>query len=586
MTIETKKVASVNEAISIINRLNYTNETFHYTNSTFSDDYKVEYRFCDGVRDNGLYSGMSIIEIVADGTLQTVRFFNHFRDITVDLRIGDFLPDYDRFDTVINVNAVSQPIYKMSTVETKIAKNGARMYYADGKRISKATAEKIAYEAQQYALKQETCDKLAKVVFNEYESKNHIACVENGYTAIIGIKYNGYDAVCCSRNYVTIVEAVNAVRYFAEIKNAFKFSATAYGSVESSEGDNPDLYFVLGYNGYQAFTKKYYATIAAETDGSEDDIDETFIAVIPADDDDTEDELVDPPVEDKIFDNDLTVNQKLASTTINPFNSSENATNNANDKKNIPVDNNVKDIALTDDFDIDEKIAELKADFDRKSIELDKADAELFKARELAREAEQKAYAAENAKFKAKCAWLQALSDKSKALTVTLMTPDILHSKNFKHITTQNGYEISAFSFFALRISNAGEAWEINSGFLTYGKYDNIAQVTDVINQLKDAIKRGDTEFKFPTVEELIKPPEVKTTESDNLAHTETKKDFRDRYTDSLIRAMKINLEKFQEFCRVKNLVEAQNEMKLYTICSRAMSKLWATDKFLTIHTD
>lgn len=106
MTIETKKVASVNEAISIINRLNYTNETFHYNNSTYSNDYRVEYRFCDGVRDNDLYSGMSIIEIVVDGTLQTVRFFNHFCDIAVDLRIGDFMPDYDRFDNVIDADAV------------------------------------------------------------------------------------------------------------------------------------------------------------------------------------------------------------------------------------------------------------------------------------------------------------------------------------------------------------------------------------------------------------------------------------------------------------------------------------------------
>ena len=105
MTIEIKKVASVNEAISIINRLNYTNETFHYNNSTYSNDYKVEYRFCDGVRDNDLYSGMSIIEIVVDGTLQTVRFFNHFCDITVDLRIGDFMPEYDRFDNVIDTDA-------------------------------------------------------------------------------------------------------------------------------------------------------------------------------------------------------------------------------------------------------------------------------------------------------------------------------------------------------------------------------------------------------------------------------------------------------------------------------------------------
>lgn len=123
MTIETKKVASVNEAINIINRLNYTNETFHYKNSTFSDDYKVEYRFCDGVRDNGLYSGMSIIEIVTDGTLQTVRFFNHFCDITVDLRIGDFVPDYDRFDTVINVDTVDTEDANTSAEETVNVEN-------------------------------------------------------------------------------------------------------------------------------------------------------------------------------------------------------------------------------------------------------------------------------------------------------------------------------------------------------------------------------------------------------------------------------------------------------------------------------
>lgn len=646
-------------------------------------------------------------------------------------------------------------------------------------------------------------------------------------------------------------------------------------------GNKPVIYFLREYDGYQAFTQEYYATIAAETDGSEDDLDETFNAVIPADDDDTDDELVDPPVEDKIFDDDLTDNQKLAGTTItdkettynnvdelrgaslklnfwtgikkflsdltnddaahmavnaqykfpswtaehrnylvdtrnmlmkmiehleadisyynqqknsiwaqyqysqmhisiergedsickgfeycarhiekaifncttthdlhhvtfdslalisivnelltsdrfgdlvsyvvkrkypdasvndfclptvensametnsndtntadkliappateetdtsvntgeqdadidseitledsqtkifkyylkqrrpifgavpsgfvkaengevhvpiirpdgsiagmkklyfgtviynhplteeqisdydlgvDPFNSTDNATNNANDKKNISVDNNSNETALTDDFDA--KIVELKADLDRKSIELDKANAELFKARELAREAEQKADKAEDAKFKAKFAWLQALSDKSKALTATLITPDIIYAKNFKSITIQKGNKISAFSFFAMRISNYGKGWEINSGFVTYGKYDNTAQVTAVINRLKDAIKRGDTEFKFSTVEELIKPPEVDNTESDNPTPTETKKDFRDRYTDSLIHAMKINLEKFQEFCRVKNLVKAQNEMKLYTICSRAMSKLWATtDKSLT----
>lgn len=92
-------------------------------------------------------------------------------------------------------------------------------------------------------------------------------------------------------------------------------------------------------------------------------------------------------------------------------------------------------------------------------------------------------------------------------------------------------------------------------------RYETPAQVETVINRLREAIEHGDEEFTFPTVEELNKPavaePEIPP--SKNNLH------------DSLARAMKINLEKIQEFCRAKDLKAAQNEMERYQICSQAL---------------
>lgn len=119
MTIEIKKVASANEAIEIINHLNYRHNTFCYTGSTFSNDYTVEYRHIDGYRDNGEKDGFAIIEIVVNGKLEIVRFFNLFRDITVDLKLGDFNEDYSHYDEVINADA--ETATENETAETKIA---------------------------------------------------------------------------------------------------------------------------------------------------------------------------------------------------------------------------------------------------------------------------------------------------------------------------------------------------------------------------------------------------------------------------------------------------------------------------------
>ncbi len=87
--IEQIKV-DVDTAISIINRLNYRNDTFIYCNTTREDNTDIKYRHFDAYKDNGEKDSFAITEIVVDGKLETVRFFNLFRDITVDLQI-----DYD-----------------------------------------------------------------------------------------------------------------------------------------------------------------------------------------------------------------------------------------------------------------------------------------------------------------------------------------------------------------------------------------------------------------------------------------------------------------------------------------------------------
>lgn len=97
--IEIKKVASANEAIAIINRLNYMDCTFEYRSSTFSDDHATEYRHFSTSKS------FAIVEIVQNDKLAAVRFFNLYRDITVELQLTEANINYDRFDNIINVDA-------------------------------------------------------------------------------------------------------------------------------------------------------------------------------------------------------------------------------------------------------------------------------------------------------------------------------------------------------------------------------------------------------------------------------------------------------------------------------------------------
>ena len=86
--IEQIKV-DVDTAINIINRLNYRNDTFVYSNTTRYDNADIKCRHFDAYKADGEKDAFAITEYVINGKLEIVRFFNLFRDITVDLQIGN-----------------------------------------------------------------------------------------------------------------------------------------------------------------------------------------------------------------------------------------------------------------------------------------------------------------------------------------------------------------------------------------------------------------------------------------------------------------------------------------------------------------
>lgn len=103
INIEIKKVASANEIVDYINRLNYLDATFDYKISTFSNNRQIEYRHFYARSRNFQPVSFALIEIVADGTLQAVRFFNIYRDIIVEFKLTDIELDYCGADNLIIV---------------------------------------------------------------------------------------------------------------------------------------------------------------------------------------------------------------------------------------------------------------------------------------------------------------------------------------------------------------------------------------------------------------------------------------------------------------------------------------------------
>ena len=103
INIEIKKVAGANEIVDYINRLNYLDATFGYRTSTFNDDRQIENRHFYARSRNFQPVSFALVEIVADGILQAVRFFNIYHDIIVEFKLTNIELDYSRADNLIIV---------------------------------------------------------------------------------------------------------------------------------------------------------------------------------------------------------------------------------------------------------------------------------------------------------------------------------------------------------------------------------------------------------------------------------------------------------------------------------------------------
>lgn len=118
------------------------------------------------------------------------------------------------------------------------------------------------------------------------------------------------------------------------------------------------------------------------------------------------------------------------------------------------------------------------------------------------------------------------------------------------------------------------------------------AYLAEKAKWVADEIKRGSRQFAIDMQAEFLRDkiaadskasvepmptlyPVEDSDDDDELIDTPVKAVDAAHISDSLTRAMKTALEKFQGFCLVKNLTAAENELKLYNICREATRELW-----------
>lgn len=136
--------------------------------------------------------------------------------------------------------------------------------------------------------------------------------------------------------------------------------------------------------------------------------------------------------------------------------------------------------------------------------------------------------------------------------------------------------------------TNKGNAANILN---TFG-LDIFTYLAEKAKWVADEIKRGSRQFAIDMQAEFLRDkidadrkasvepmpalyPAEDSDDDDELIDPPVKAVDAAHISDSLTRAMKTALEKFQGFCRAKNLTAAENELKLYNICRKAMTELW-----------
>ncbi|MBQ4495540.1 MAG: hypothetical protein II968_07210, partial [Selenomonadaceae bacterium] len=144
---------------------------------------------------------------------------------------------------------------------------------------------------------------------------------------------------------------------------------------------------------------------------------------------------------------------------------------------------------------------------------------------------------------------------KAKELRDTLLENDIkLFSDANIRIINQQGEEVARPDLSQIFITFYSGVFKVSASWDNFATYDTPEEVTNVIEQLKAAIARGDKEFSFATIDEC--QPDNSTT---------------DKLRDSLARGMEECLIKTQEHLRANDISAALVENERYQICANAL---------------
>ena len=158
----------------------------------------------------------------------------------------------------------------MKDIITKTTKNGGTRYYFTDengklKAISAAKVEQMERDARDEAIRQKSRDFVNRL-FDEYESATGIAQVENGFTASI-LRYAVADCHCVrvSRNYANVDDAINAILFYKEHNDKRTFQGEVTTPNPKEEWD-PTVYFTIN-NFYRRkdgeYTDAYYSLFTA-----------------------------------------------------------------------------------------------------------------------------------------------------------------------------------------------------------------------------------------------------------------------------------------------------------------------------------
>ena len=223
MTIETRNAQSAKEAVEILNSLNFRQVNFEFHGENYSNDYEIAYRHFDGVTADGEGTCFGLIEIVIGGKLETVRFINTYRETAVDIKIGNANYTVDNKGDVELIDSAIEEEPKMKTITKKIAKNGAAIWYVDGKRVSRDKALESAAQ-----------NRVGNPFVVEYDTEQNHYPVQGGiekhvYTARDTFEtlklridnYHGFTVYCGTCQLRTFVCNFGAKNFAAQIEDAF-----------------------------------------------------------------------------------------------------------------------------------------------------------------------------------------------------------------------------------------------------------------------------------------------------------------------------------------------------------------------------